>query len=143
MARYISGFALTELLISAAFSSLIGDKGPVTHIILHRLRNISERINMLGDLAQFNGHRAIVTQIEPIRIANKRRIQLAHGLWFEGDDGSLVISTNVTDSSRKRTETDIDESILTQWLHDLGSLNTSLRMIGFPVPGEEHGLIYS
>lgn len=142
MARYISAFAFTELLTSAAFSYLIGDKGPATHAILHHIRNISDRITVLADVAALTGNNAVADVIKPLKDANKRRVILAHGLWTEADDGSVSILTNITDKSRRRSAIPIDEATLKGWVDDINQLNASLRAIGFPMSGVEHGLIY-
>jgi hypothetical protein len=142
MARYIAGFAVTELLVSTVFARIIGDDGTATHAIFHRLRNFTERIETLNEIASISTAKdanPVLAIIETIKAANKRRNILAHGVWFEDSDGSLIVRTNLADK-RKLTRTEISEALLEKWLSGLTELNQGMLKLGFTFPGIENGL---
>lgn len=129
VARIIASSAITEAFVSLAFATIIGDKGPATHAILHRVRNISERINMLDDLSKaFRGQKTadeIAPLIETLKVSNRRRVILAHGLWSEDDKG-IQVYTNMFNASRKFNSIEVSIEILETWLAEISDLNQSL-----------------
>lgn len=110
LGRYFAEFASLEFALLLVFARLLGhgESNDIAGAIFKRIRNISDRIHVLREVARAakwpeNVIDAVDALCELFEQVNARRNVYAHGVYEWADSGEIRVKTYVMTAARKQT----------------------------------------